>query len=357
MPKKQPWKVAVAMSGGVDSSVAAALLVEQGYSVMGAYMKNFSTESWRGTLQTECPWEKDVADAEAVCRKLGIPFRTFNFEREYRRAVLNNFFDEYRRGRTPNPDVRCNREIKFGSFLAAVRHLGYAHMATGHYARIVNGQLQKGVDAAKDQSYFLYVLTSRQLAHTLFPIGGYTKDRIRQLARRWKLPTADKKDSQGICFVGPVKLREFLAQEIPHRRGLVVDTDGHKLGYHDGVWYYTIGQRHGIGIAGPKPYYVVDRNAATNTLVVAAGRQHPALYRQDIRLSRLHWIGIRPKLPLTCRAKIRYQQNDQACVVRQTRLGTIAHFRRPQFAVAPGQAVVLYRGSLVLGGGIASSFA
>ncbi|MDO8560483.1 MAG: tRNA 2-thiouridine(34) synthase MnmA [bacterium] len=344
-------RIAVAMSGGVDSSLAAALLVRRGFAVVGIFMKNFSSEGWAGVVVKDCPWEQDQRDAQAVCRKLHIPFSSVNFEREYERKVIRYFFREYRAGRTPNPDVLCNREIKFDLFWRQAKKMGCAMMATGHYARTKRGRLYRGLDPRKDQSYFLYALTAAQLERTLFPLGAMIKADVRAVARRFKLPTADKKDSQGICFVGQVNLRDFLQQRIRPRTGLVKDTEGNVVGRHPGVWYYTIGQRHGLGIGGGTPLYVAKKDVRTNTLVVAAGRRHPALYRQRVAVESVHWINEQPKLPARCSAKLRYQQPAQRCRVMRASRGLTLVFDRPQFAVTAGQSAVLYAGSKVLGGG------
>lgn len=400
------------MSGGVDSSVAAALLVKEGYFVAGAYMKNFSPESWAGVVEADCPWEQDVADAKAVCDKLGIEFRSFNFENEYREKVIDYFFNEYAAGRTPNPDVMCNKEIKFGLFLEKALELGFDYVATGHYARIHTTpslraqakqshrdhhgadtprddkniyQLLKGTDPKKDQSYFLYALDQDQLSRTLFPIGEYTKTQVRQMAKEFGLPNWDKKDSQGVCFVGHIKLREFLRQRIPEKVGQIVDaSSGRVLGRHPGAWYYTVGQRQGIGIGGGKPYYVAQKDVVGNKLVVVSGRPSTSLrsaqaitslvpepveglYSKAAQVCDIHWIDpyFNPPLPegekkrgWECKAKIRYQQPDQDCTIIPLHSwegvgeGVRVEFRDPQFAIAPGQSIVLYEGDRVLGGGI-----
>ena len=397
------------MSGGVDSSVAAALLKKQGYFVAGAYMKNFSEESWAGVLSADCPWQQDVADAKAVCDKLGIEFRSFNFEREYADKVIEYFFAEYAAGRTPNPDVMCNKEIKFGLFLQKALGLGYDYIATGHYARIrpkpslrgvpapsrddaaipssmgllrsarndrLEFELLKGMDSKKDQSYFLYTLTQDQLSHTLFSIGEYTKPEVRKLAREFGLPNAEKKDSQGVCFVGHINLREFLKQRIPERVGEIVDPSGRVIGTHPGAWYYTLGQREGLGIGGTGPYYVAEKDVVQNKLTVIPLPSSPklgedkggVLYSKQISLRDIHWIGTAPELPFSCTARIRYQQPDQKCIIqypprplreRMSRAivegqvrGLRVHFSSPQFAPAPGQSVVFYSGDTCLGGGI-----
>lgn len=348
------------MSGGVDSSVAAALLKRQGYFVVGGFMKNFSAESWKGVLDTDCPWEKDLADVKAVCETLGIEWRSFNFENEYREKVIEYFFREYAAGRTPNPDIMCNREIKFKLFLEKAQELGFDYIATGHYVRksqipnpksqIAEYQLLKGIDKKKDQSYFLYALNQSRLAKTLFPVGEYTKPQIRALARKFGLHTADKKDSQGICFVGHIKLREFLRQRIPEKAGEIVDPSGRIIGHHPGVWYYTIGQRHGLNIGGGTPYYVAEKNVVSNRLVVAPAKYNRLVYDTIVKAREVYWVGNPPELPLTCRAKIRYQQKDQSCKLAKARQGIVVTFKTPQFAVAAGQSIVFYKGNEVLGG-------
>lgn len=376
------------MSGGVDSSVAAALLKEQGYFVAGAYMKNFSEESWQGVLEADCPWEKDVADAKAVCDKLGIEFRSFNFEKEYAEKVIEYFFAEYAAGRTPNPDIMCNKEIKFGLFLEKALELGFDYIATGHYARVqvigdrnqelesyklspISYHLTKGLDPKKDQSYFLYTLMQEQLKHVLFPIGEYTKPQVRQLARDFELPNAEKKDSQGLCFVGHINLREFLKQRLPERAGEIVDPNGNVIGSHPGAWYYTIGQRHGLGIGarpqslrssvggqGGSPYYVSERDVETNVITVVEGRDNELMLSKEAKIRDVHWINGPQEFPLSCTAKIRYQQKDQRVTLTdadftQTNADTVrVLFEQSQFAIAPGQAIVFYDGDRVLGGGI-----
>jgi len=341
-------KVFVAMSGGVDSSVAAALLKEQGYFVSGGFMKNFSPESWEGILASDCPWEQDFADVQAVCEKLGIECRSFNFEKEYKEKVIEYFFNEYQAGRTPNPDVMCNKEIKFNLFLNKALYLGYDYIATGHYARVTPDlELLKGLDPKKDQSYFLYTLNREQLSHVLFPIGHLQKTEVRKLARKFELPNAEKKDSQGICFIGHVNVREFLKQRIPERAGEIVGPNGQIIGTHNGAWYYTIGQRHGLGLGGGTPYYVAKKDVVNNIITVTDSKTTEAVEKSAADLGNIHWVsGSPPDFPLRCKAKIRYQQADQDCVVYDSKI----EFMNPQFAIASGQAVVLYDGDKVLGG-------
>src|SRR3989338_10125780 len=291
---KKP-KVFVAMSGGVDSSVAAALLKKQGeFSVVGCYMKCWS--AW-----DQCSVERDVEDARAVAEKLEIPFYIFDFEKEYRERVFNYMVREYAAGRTPNPDVLCNSEIKFGIFLEKALALGADFVATGHYVRaerrFPNIALLAAKDQNKDQSYFLWRLNQNQLKHVLFPIGDYLKSEVREMAREFGLPTAEKKDSQGLCFVGNVSFDEFLRDFIPKNSGPIMTASGKKIGDHDGLSFYTIGQLHGIGIGGGTPYYVAAKEPATNTLIVSEGNIDPALYKKENENSDLNWINPFQRIP------------------------------------------------------------
>lgn len=356
--RKRP-KVIVGMSGGVDSSVAAALLVRQGYEVVGAFMKNWSDT--KDPVTGSCAWRGERHDAELVAAKLGIPFVTFDFEKEYREAVVQYLFREYEAGRTPNPDVLCNKAVKFDLFLKRALAMGADLIATGHYARIrrparsgVALALLAGLDRNKDQSYFLHQLTQDQLGRTLFPVGGLKKPAVRQLARRYGLPTAEKKDSQGICFIGKVDLKSFLARRIPRHPGPIVTVDGRVIGRHQGIAPFTIGQRHGLDIGGGQPYYVVEKDVRRNALIVAAGGDHPALYSKRLAAEAAHWIAGRPpKLPLKCRARIRYRQPLQDATVRPGARGRLeVSFTKPQRAVTPGQFVVFYQGAVCLGGGV-----
>ena len=343
------------MSGGVDSSVAAALLANRGFDCTGAFFITW-TETLPGV--SVCPWEQDVFDARQVCNRLGIPLYTFNFEREYKQRVIEYFFREYQGGRTPNPDIMCNREIKFNLFLKKARALGFEYIATGHYARVKKIQrgyaLHKGKDTNKDQSYFLYTLQQQQLQQTLFPIGGLVKPKVRQLAKKFKLPNAEKKDSQGICFLGKVKLRDFLKTRIPVQVGKIVDAGGKILGEHEGTAFYTIGQRHGLKIGGAgEPYYVVAKDTATNTVVVSNGHAMNDFSVTHIKIGQISWVDKIPRFPLHVKVKIRYRQPDQAAELRLDSTGRLSvNFRVPQRAATPGQSAVFYQGTQLLGGGV-----
>ncbi|MBS0557030.1 MAG: tRNA 2-thiouridine(34) synthase MnmA [Proteobacteria bacterium] len=346
------------MSGGVDSSVAALLLQRAGHGIAGLFMQNWEEDERFG----ECHAERDRADAVRVCAKLGIAFHARNFAAEYWDRVFAHFLDEYRAGRTPNPDVLCNREIKFKTFLDEARALGAEKIATGHYARtdVVEGRhrLLRGIDANKDQSYFLHTLGQEQLAATLFPIGELPKPEVRRLAREAGLPTHDKKDSTGICFIGERDFREFLGQYIPAQRGEIRTPDGKRLGEHDGVMYYTLGQRSGLGIGGRRDasgeaWYVVGKDVATNVLIVAQGNATQWLDSTRLAASQASWTtGAPPSTSFACTAKTRYRQPDQRCHVHVRQGGCVVEFETPQRAVTPGQSVVFYRDEECLGGAI-----
>jgi tRNA-specific 2-thiouridylase len=399
-------KVFVGMSGGVDSSVAAYLLKEQGYDVTGIFIRSFNVDG--------CA-ERDAEDARRVAEHLEIPFYTFDFEKEYKKSVVEYMVDGYRRGLTPNPDIMCNKEIKFGLFLKKALEMGADYIATGHYVRLsrlpstpaqgVSGATPKSYpsqecwasllvarDTNKDQSYFLWTLTQEQLKHCLFPIGNYKKPEVRKIARKANLPTAEKKDSQGICFLGQVSLDEFLKDYIKPKKGPIVDTDGNKIGEHEGIFYYTIGQRHGIGAGGGgEPYYVTDKDLKTNTLTVARGSENPALFKKEVEITNVNFIEAMPGTPaqgvsgatpksypsqecwaspnmfhgMKVMARVRYRQPLVPAKLYKLDLPAGGgnyklEFKRPVKFVAPGQSVVFYesgflaglRGRKMLGGGI-----
>lgn len=344
----------VALSGGVDSAVAALLLKERGDDVHGVYMENWK----KSALTPRCTTEQDRRDALIVATHLGIPFTVLNFQKEYEEKVIDYFYREYENGRTPNPDVMCNTEIKFKALLQAIEKLGGTKIATGHYARVDERdgtfQLHKGADPNKDQTYFLHTMTQGQLSKTLFPVGEMAKPEVRTLAKKAKLPNAEKPDSQGICFVGEVNIVTLLRQRIPETPGPMKTTDGTIVGEHRGLAFYTIGQRQGLGVGGGVPYYVAKKIPATNTLVVAHGNQDPALQSSVLSASHPHWIaGTVPTFPLECDAVIRYRQKAQSAHVAQTPHGTIeVRFDQPQRAVTPGQSVVFYQGEECLGGAV-----
>lgn len=352
-------RVVVGMSGGVDSSVAAMLLQARGWTVSGLFMRNWE-ESRPGGF---CQAEVDAHDALAVCERLGIELDAVSFAREYRERVFRHFLEEYRSGRTPNPDVLCNKEIKFRAFLDHALAQGARYIATGHYARIEHRDgrwcLLKGRDPDKDQSYFLYLLNQDQLSRSLFPLGELRKADVRALARRAGFPNHAKKDSTGICFIGERDFKAFLAQFLPARPGEIRTPEGEVLGCHDGLMFYTIGQRKGMGIGGRRndsgePWYVVDKDLAANVLLVAQGAHHPLLYSTALEAEQLHWVaGQAPPLPARLMAKVRYRQPDQPCLVSDLGDGRCrVEFLQPQRAVTPGQSVVFYRGEVCLGGGV-----
>lgn len=349
----------VGMSGGVDSSVAAWLLKQEGYEVRGLFMKNWEEDD----TPDYCSAAADLHDAQAVCETLAIPLHTVNFATEYWDNVFTHCLQELLAGRTPNPDVLCNREIKFKVFLEQAVRLGGTAIATGHYARVreMAGafQLLKGSDTGKDQSYFLYMLGQTQLAQAYFPVGSLRKADVRELARRARLPTHAKRDSTGLCFIGERPFKEFLARFLPTRPGLIESPSGQVLGEHDGLMYYTIGQRQGLKIGGRaggngQPWYVAVKDMSNNRLIVVQGHDHPLLYSQHLRAHQVTWIGDEvPTVPLVCMAKTRYRQADQVCTltVLEGDKCQVA-FEQPQWAVTPGQSVVFYRGEQCLGGAI-----
>lgn len=353
-------KVIVGMSGGVDSSVSAYLLQQQGYQVTGLFMKN-----WEEDDDTEyCSAAADLADAQAVCDKLGIELLTINFAAEYWDNVFEHFLEEYKAGRTPNPDILCNKEIKFKAFLEyAAEDLGADYIATGHYVRRrdINGttQLLRGLDSNKDQSYFLYTLSHDQVAQSLFPVGELEKPEVRRIAEQLGFITAKKKDSTGICFIGERKFRDFLARYLPAKPGPIMTVDGQEIGQHDGLMYHTLGQRKGLKIGGTRegsdePWYVVDKDVENNILIVAQGHEHPRLMSAGLIAQQLDWVSREPLTqPMRCVVKTRYRQEDIPCTV--TPLGDdkiSVRFDNPVAAVTPGQSAVFYQDEVCLGGGV-----
>lgn len=337
-------RVFVGMSGGVDSSLTAALLQEQGYRVTGVYMKNW-TQDLPGM---QCPWADDLADAKRVAVQLGIDLKVYDFETEYRDKVVQYMIDAYQQGYTPNPDIMCNQEVKFKLFFNAALADGADYIATGHYAATKQGQLYQAVDKNKDQTYFLYRVTERALRYTLLPLGGCTKPQVRAMATERGLYTAAKKDSQGICFVGKVGIREFLSQYVTTQPGPIIEqASGRQLGMHDGAIFYTLGQRHGLQLGGGLPYYVVGKDMARNEVYVSTDLNNQAMWRDKLELGALHWINGQPG-DGTYQVRIRHR----APLVPAELVGTTLHIREPQRAAAPGQSVVLYRGQQCLGGGI-----
>lgn len=355
-PERGGRNVIVGMSGGVDSAVSAALLLEQGWHVRGLFMKNWDEDD--GTEY--CTAKADLADAQAVCERLGIELHTANFAAEYWDDVFENFLAAYRANRTPNPDVLCNREIKFRQFRDYAVTLGADCIATGHYARIDHSgarpRLLKGIDPAKDQSYFLQALSSDQLQGVLFPVGELHKTEVRDIARRLDLPNREKKDSTGICFIGERRFADFLARYVPHDPGPMVDIEGRTRGRHIGLAYYTIGQRQGLGIGGQAdaaeaPWYVVDKRADTNTLVVSCNPDD--VLGDWLCATDASWLVEPPALPLRCTVKIRYRQADQPAGVSARADGRLlVRFDSPQRAITPGQYVCFHAGEEVLGGAI-----
>lgn len=354
-------RVMVGLSGGVDSSVAALLLKQQGYLVEGLFMKNWEEDD----TETYCPASLDRADAEAVCAQLDIPLHTINFAAEYWDRVFTHFLAEYKAGRTPNPDILCNKEIKFKLFLDYALHHGADFIATGHYAGKAWADshylLQKSRDQDKDQTYFLYTLGQEALKKTLFPLANQLKSEVRALAKAAGLPTHAKKDSTGICFIGERKFRQFLAHYLPATPGPIETLEGQVIGEHHGLMYYTLGQRQGLGIGGQKnateqPWYVVAKQVDRNVLVVAQGKKHPALYAKTLCCAQLHWVtGEKPTLPYRCTAKIRYRQTETPCLLTQESVNTDSLqvvFSEAQWAITPGQSVVFYQESNCLGGGV-----
>ncbi len=350
-----PKKIVVGMSGGVDSAVTALLLKQQGYDVVGLFMKNWEDDD----TDEYCPAKQDFMDVLAVCDKIGIEVEAVNFAQEYKDRVFSYFLKEYQAGRTPNPDVLCNSEIKFKSFLEHAMSLGADKIATGHYAQVRerNGlfQLVKAEDGTKDQSYFLYRLNQSQLSKTLFPLGNLYKRDVRKIAEEAGLPNFAKKDSTGICFIGERPFREFLGKYLPKQPGEMQTPEGKTIAQHEGLMYYTIGQRQGLGIGGQgEPWFVVGKDMPRNVLIVAQGHDHPLLYKNTLHAQDLSWVsGALPEAHWVYAAKTRYRQADAPCCI--SRIDTLTcdiEFAQAQWAVTPGQSVVVYESEVCLGGGI-----
>ncbi|MGI5308946.1 tRNA 2-thiouridine(34) synthase MnmA [Rheinheimera sp. WS51] len=360
MAENSSKKVIVGMSGGVDSSVSAYLLIQQGYKVEGLFMKNWEEDD----NDEYCAAAEDMADAQEVCDKLGIVLHKVNFAAEYWDNVFEYFLDEYKAGRTPNPDIMCNKEIKFKAFLEfAAEALQADFIATGHYVRrrFVDGhwQLLRGLDNNKDQSYFLYTLGEQHISQTLFPVGELDKPEVRAIAEQQGLITHDKKDSTGICFIGERKFKDFLQQYLPAQPGEIVSVDGAVIGQHDGLMYHTLGQRKGLRIGGLRdggedPWYVINKDLVKNQLIVAQGHDHPRMFSRGLTAKQLHWTDRQgPKTELKCSVKTRYRQQDIGCTLIPQENGDVTvMFDTPQKAVTPGQSAVFYLDEVCLGGGI-----
>ncbi len=344
-------RVYVGMSGGVDSSLTAALLLERGYDVTGVYMKNW-TQDLPGM---KCPWADDLADAKRVAVQLGIDFKVYDFENDYKHKVVDYMIDEYKNGRTPNPDIMCNQEVKFKLFLEAALEDGADLIATGHYARVDNSVLKQAIDTNKDQTYFLYRVTSEALAKTLFPLGEFVKPEVRQMAEKRGLHTAHKKDSQGICFVGKIGIREFLSEYVTQVPGEIIDKQTRKvLGHHDGAIFYTLGQRHGLELGGGLPYYVVGKDMDKNEVYVTTDLNDANLWKTNVKLQSVHWIGRVPHDGLY-RVRIRHRAPlVQARLFTNQDDNSTAHLEiiDQQRALAAGQSIVFYDGDECLGGAI-----
>lgn len=350
----QSKTVVVGMSGGVDSSVTAALLKEQGYNVIGMFMKNWEETDENGV----CSSAQDYSDVEKVCARLGIQYYSVDFVKEYWENVFSHFLKEYELGFTPNPDILCNREIKFKVFFERAMKLGADYLATGHYAQTKDGLLLKALDQNKDQTYFLYTLKKEVLEKVLFPIGHLPKPEVRKIADKYDLATKNKKDSTGICFIGERDFQKFLSQYLKEKPGKFITPEGKIVGTHKGAHLYTIGQRKGLGIGGMKDstgesWFVVNKNVSDNTVMVVQGERHPALFADGLTANEVSWVDSQfaPQYPLLCTAKIRYRQKEQVCTILKNDQGTLTvEFKEPQRAITPRQSIVFYQGDRCLGG-------
>jgi len=342
-------KVYVGMSGGVDSSLTAALLLEQGHDVVGVYMKNWSTN----LPGMKCPWAEDLADAKRVAVQLGIDFKVFDFETEYKQKVVNYMIEEYKQGRTPNPDIMCNQEIKFKIFLEASLEDGADLIATGHYASTLDGKLIMAKDQGKDQTYFLYRVTKEALEKTLFPLGGYTKPEVREMSKERHLWTAAKKESMGVCFVGSVGIRDFLSEYVSTKIGDIIDSEtGERIGYHDGAIFYTLGQRKGLNIGGGKPYYVVGKSMEKNEVYASTNTSNDAMWTDVINAHSMHWIS-HEAFSGECLARFRHRgELVPVRVIPQKDDVVRIEFASAQRAISAGQSAVFYKDNICLGGGI-----
>lgn len=353
---KNKKTVVVGMSGGVDSSVSALLLKQQGYNVIGMFMKNWEETDEAGV----CKSSKEYEDVVRVCEQIDIPYYSVNFVQQYWDQVFSSFLEEFKQGHTPNPDILCNREIKFKVLLDKAKELGGDYLATGHYCQVrkceSDYQLLKGVDSTKDQSYFLYTVKSEALKSVLFPIGGLQKSEVRQIARDYGLSTSEKKDSTGICFIGKRNFKEFLSQYIAFEPGNLETTDGKIVGRHDGVPFYTIGQRKGLALGGAgEAWFVVGKDIARNVVFVEQGSEHPALYGTVLSATDLSWVSAKgaPEIPMKCTSKIRYRQEDHPCSIDSLVNGVVhVSFPQPERAITSRQSIVFYDGDICLGGGI-----
>ncbi len=341
----------VGMSGGVDSSVTAALLKEQGYNVTGVYMKNWTQD----VPGMKCPWADDLADAKRVAVQLDISFKVFDFQKEYRQKVVDYMINEYKTGRTPNPDIMCNQEVKFKLFLDAALEDGADMIATGHYANTKDGKLLMAKDENKDQTYFLYRVSEAALQKTLFPLGEYEKPDVRKLAVERGLITAKKKDSQGICFVGQVGIRDFLSQYVETGPGDIIDKATQKIvGQHDGAIFYTIGQRHGLHIGGGLPYYVVGKDMQKNKVYVTTDLNDETLWRKSLTLTNVHWINHEPDFTGNYQVRLRHRAKLIGAVLKKEGNKVLVDLKDSERAITAGQSAVIYRGEQCLGGGVVS---